>query len=138
MKKPIRAPYATSESHCPTAEVFQCGMVRSSPPNLMTALTTPIKAPPAMKPEATSVPFSLRAVLTALSLERVDTYQATNPPISRGTSSDIGINIPRAKAKAGTRHSVKTTAITAPMPYNSHGAPVPPIRGSMTAAIAFA
>ena len=38
---------------------------RFIPPKRMAALITPINAPPAMKPEANSVPFSPRAALTA-------------------------------------------------------------------------
>ena len=39
--------------------------------------------------------------------------------------------------KAGILQKVSTTAINAPIPYSSQGAPFPDIRGSITAAIAF-
>lgn len=48
---------------------------RLMPPKRIAALITPISAPPAMKPEASKVPFSPRAALIASSLLRVVTYQ---------------------------------------------------------------
>ena len=76
-------------------------MLASMPPNFSRALTTPIKAPPAMKPLAMSVPFSPRSAFTLASLLREVTYQLMAPPTSSGTFSSNGINIPRAKARAG-------------------------------------
>ena len=99
---------------------------------------TPIKAPPAMKPEAMRLPFSPRFLLMVSSLLRVVTYQLTAPPITKGTLSSRGMNIPKAKARAGTLHSVRMIAIAAPMAYKIQGAPTPFINGSMTAAIALA
>ena len=75
---------------------------RFIPPKRMAALITPINAPPAMKPEANSVPFSPRAALTALSLLRVVTYQLIAPPTTSGMFSSSGMNMPNAKANAGT------------------------------------
>ena len=60
------------------------------------------------------------------------------PPTSKGIFSSSGINIPRAKARAGTLNQLRTMAISAPMPYSSQGAPTPLIKGSMTAAMALA
>ena len=80
------------------------------------ALTTPIRAPPAMKPEAMRVPFSWRALLTAASLERVLTYQEIAPPTSSGRLRSMGMNMPRANGRAGTLNAVRISAIAAPMP----------------------
>ena len=60
------------------------------------------------------------------------------PPTTNGTFSSIGMNMPKAKARAGTLQRVSTMASTAPMAYNSQGAPTPFISGSMTAAMALA
>ncbi len=46
--------------------------------------------------------------------------------------------IPRENGRAGILKRVRTMAIKAPIPYKSHGAPPPDIRGSITAAMAFA
>ena len=40
-------------------------MYMSTSANLRIALTTPMSAPPAMNPEAMSVPFSVRAALSS-------------------------------------------------------------------------
>ena len=82
----------------------------------MMALTTPIRAPPAMNPDASNVPFSPRALLTASSLLREVTYQLMAPPTSNGRFSSNGMNIPSAKARAGTLQNVSTNASAAPMP----------------------
>ena len=67
-----------------------------------------------MKPEAIRLPRSPRSLFTASSLERLVTYQLMAPPMTSGTLSSMGMNIPKAKARAGTLHSVSTTAMTAP------------------------
>ena len=67
-------------------------MLASMPPNLSSALTTPIRAPPAIKPLAMSVPFSPRSLFT---------YQLIAPPTNSGTFNSNGMNIPSAKANAG-------------------------------------
>ena len=69
-----------------------------------------------MKPDAKRVPLSPRALLTASSLERVVTYQFTAPPTKSGIFNSKGMNIPKAKAKAGTLQRSRMSAITAPMP----------------------
>ena len=92
--------YAMSEHTSESGLASHDSLTGLNPPKRSRALTTPIKAPPAIKPEANSVPFSPRASLTALSLERVVTYQFTAPPITNGTFSSRGINIPKAKANA--------------------------------------
>ena len=106
--------------------------------NLSIALTTPINAPPAIKPDAMSVPLLLRALLSTSSLLRVLTYHEIAPPINKGILRSIGMNIPSANGSAGILAKVSINAITAPMPYNNHGALPPDIIGSMTADIAFA
>ena len=113
-------------------------MENSTPPNFSSALTTPMRAPPAIKPLAMSVPFSPRALFTLWSLLRVVTYQLTAPPTTNGTFSSRGINIPSANARAGILSHVSTMARAAPMAYSTHGAPTPFISGSMTAAMALA
>ena len=40
----------------------------------------------------------------------------TAPPTSRGTFNSMGMNMPKAKAKAGTFIHVRMMAMTAPMP----------------------
>ena len=89
---------------------------RSMSAKRSTALTTPIKAPPAMKPDAMSVPFSLLASLISLSLLRVFTNQAMAPPTRRGRFKSIGMNIPNANGRAGNLQSVRMMAIAAPIP----------------------
>ena len=68
-----------------------------------------------MKPDAMSVPRSSRALFTASSFERVETYQATRPPTTSGAFNSMGMNIPSEKASAGTPIEVSTSASTAPM-----------------------
>lgn len=111
---------------------------RFIPPKRIVALTTPIKAPPAMKPEASNVPFSRRALFNAWSLLRLPTYQLIAPPINSGVFSSSGINIPNEKASAGILQMFRIIASTAPMAYKSQGAPYPLISGSITAAMALA
>ena len=106
--------------------------------NFSRALTTPMRAPPAMNPEAMRVPLLSLASLRALSFERVLTNHEMAPPTSSGRFRSIGMNIPSANARAGTFNNVSATASTAPMPYSSHGAPPPFIIGWITAAIALA
>ena len=84
--------------------------------NLRMALTTPMRAPPAMKPEAMSVPFSVLSSFNALSLLRLPTNHEIAPPTSIGMLRSIGMNIPRAKGRAGTLKNVRTRAMTAPIP----------------------
>jgi len=86
------------------------------PPNFISALTTPMRAPPAMKPLAMSVPFSPRALLTEASFERVVTNQLMAPPTTSGTLSSKGMNMPKATASAGMCSRSRTMAMTAPMP----------------------
>ena len=54
--------------------------IKLIPPKRKAALTTPIKAPPAIKPEASNVPFSKRAEFKLWSLLRLPTYQLIAPP----------------------------------------------------------
>ena len=58
--------------------------IKLIPPKRKAALTTPIKAPPAIKPEASNVPFSKRAEFKLWSLLRLPTYQLIAPPIKSG------------------------------------------------------
>ena len=104
------------EARCPAATEFQPLRNQSTPANFRIALTTPISAPPAMKPEAISVPFSWRAEFTASSLLRLLTYQLMAPPTSRGRLRSRGMNMPRQKARAGTLNTVRRMAIAAPIP----------------------
>ena len=90
-------------------------LMKLRPPKRIKALTTPMSAPPAMKPEAMSVPFSPRSLLMFSSFVRVVTYQLIAPPTTSGMFSSIGMNMPSAKARAGTPQSVSTMARTAPM-----------------------
>ena len=53
-----------------------------------------------------------RCKVPALSLERVVTYQFTAPPTKRGIFNSKGMNIPKAKAKAGTLQRSRMSAIT--------------------------
>ena len=87
---------------------------QSTSANFRRALTTPISAPPAMKPDAISVPRSKRALLRASSFERFETNHATRPPTTSGAFSSIGMNMPSAKASAGTPIEVSTSASAAP------------------------
>ncbi len=112
--------------------------IKLIPPKRKAALTTPIKAPPAIKPEASNVPFSKRAEFKLWSLLRLPTYQLIAPPIKSGVFRSKGINIPKANANAGILQKFNTTARTAPIAYKAQGAPEPLINGSITAAIAFA
>ena len=57
--------------------------IKLIPPKRKAALTTPIKAPPAIKPEASNVPFSKRAEFKLWSLLRLPTYQLMAPPVQR-------------------------------------------------------
>lgn len=84
----------TARTSAPLQALYQ-----SAPAYLSTALITPIKAPPAINPEAIRVPLSFRALLTASSLLRVETYQLTRPPINNGVFNSSGINIPRGQGR---------------------------------------
>ena len=79
-----------------------------------TLIGGPVGAPPAMKPEAMSVPRSNRALLSASSCVRVETYQAIRPPVTSGAFSSMGMNMPSAKASAGTPIVVSISASMAP------------------------
>ena len=68
--------------------------VSSAPASFRIALTTPINAPPAIKPDASRVPLSWRALLSFSSLDLVLRYQLINPPANRGRLRCRGINIP--------------------------------------------
>ena len=61
-----------------------------TPPKRIAALTTPISAPPAMKPDASSVPFSPRSALRAASLLRLVTYQLRHRPLPAERSAPTG------------------------------------------------
>ena len=94
--------------------------MKFSPPKRSSALTTPMRAPPAMNPLAMRVPFSPRSLASSLlsplsSLLSLVTYQLTAPPTSRGILSSKGMNIPSAKGSAGTFMRVRITAIAAPI-----------------------
>ena len=67
-----------------------------------------------MKPEAISVPRSKRALFRPSSFERPETNQATSPPTTSGAFSSMGMNMPSAKARAGTPIDVSTRASAAP------------------------
>ena len=124
----------TTASHSAPLQVAY----QSAPAYFNTALITPIRAPPAINPEAISVPRSRRILFTFSSLLRVDTYQLTSPPINKGVFRSNGINIPRAKARAGTPIMVRINASAAPAKYSIQGVAPPSIKGLITAAIAFA
>ena len=76
-----------SDTICDMGALMYAVLAKLSPPNCMPALTTPISAPPAMKPEARSVPFSLRRWLSETSVERALTYQLIRPPTMSGKLS---------------------------------------------------
>ena len=86
-----------------------------TPAKRISALTTPISAPPAMKPDAMRVPFSPRSLFASASFERVVTNQFTAPPTRSGMLSCMGMNIPSANGSAGILQNVRITAIAAPM-----------------------
>ena len=126
--------YITTANHsAPLQALYQ-----SAPAYFNIALITPIRAPPAINPEAIRVPLSRLALFTASSLLRVDTNQLTNPPTNQGVFNSNGINIPKAKAKAGTPIMVRIKAKAAPAKYNIQGVAPPSINGLITAAIALA
>ena len=77
----------TTASHSAPLQVAY----QSAPAYFNTALITPIRAPPAINPEAISVPRSRRILFTFSSLLRVDTYQLTSPPINKGVFRSNGI-----------------------------------------------
>ena len=72
--------YIASPNHSALFDAAQSAINHSTPTNFNTAETTPIKAPPAIKPDAIKVPRSKRALLSASSFEREDTNQAIKPP----------------------------------------------------------
>ena len=109
---PMNGMIAMASPYC----AFQSAMNQSTLKNFSSALTTPINAPPAMNPEAISVPLFRRASFRALSFERVLTYQEIAPPTSNGRLRSIGMNIPSANANAGILKKVSTMASTAPIP----------------------
>ena len=80
--------------------------------NLRIALTTPIRAPPAMKPDAMRVPFSTLLLFTSSSLLRLLTNHCTAPPIIKGIFNCKGMNIPNAKASTGTPNRFSINANT--------------------------
>lgn len=125
----ISAMYITSPNHSALFDAAQSAINHSTPTNFNTADTTPINAPPAIKPEAINVPRSKRALFNASSFEREDTNQATRPPITNGAFKYIGINIPNENANAGTPIAVKTNAKAAPIKYRIHGVEPPVIKG---------
>ena len=89
-------------------QLTQASFTRLIPPKRIAALTTPISAPPAMKPDASNVPFSPRSVLRVASLLRLVTYQLMAPPTTRGMFSCNGMNIPSANANAGILNAFST------------------------------
>ena len=105
-----------SAQTCDKGLASHSALTRFMPPNRNRALTTPMSAPPAMNPLAMRVPFSPRSLFVSASLERVVTYQFMAPPTSSGMLSSIGMNMPKAKASAGTLQIVSTIAMIAPMP----------------------
>ena len=108
--------YATSETICEIGASRYAALAKLSPPNCMPALTTPINAPPAMKPEASSVAFSFLRWFRLMSVDRELTYQFTKPPTISGKFSCKGMNIPKAKARAETPQQVSMIEMIAPMP----------------------
>ena len=100
----------------PSAHLFQSYMNQSAPANLSTAETTPIRAPPAMKPDAISVPFFTLASFTSLSLLLLPTHQEMAPPSRSGKFKSIGMNIPRQNANVGTLQKFSSSAMAAPIP----------------------
>ena len=107
--------YITSPIHSALFEAAQSAINHSTPTNFSTAETTPISAPPAMNPEAISVPRSKRALFSASSFERDDTNHAIRPPTTSGAFRYIGMNIPSENANAGTPIAVSTNASAAPI-----------------------
>ena len=105
-----------NESHCAGALASHSALAKLMPPNCMAALTTPIKAPPAMKPEARSVPRSPRRLFNSAEVEREVTYQLTAPPTMSGRLSCKGMNMPRAKARAEMPQALSRSEMRAPMP----------------------
>ena len=115
MKYEISNIYAPKDNICDSGLASQSVLIGLKPQNRRRADTTPIKAPPALKPLAISVPVSPRSLFTELSVERVVTSQFIAPPTSNGALSSIGINIPKAKAKAGMRKKFNIRAMMAPV-----------------------
>ena len=106
--------YITRPRICEPAVAYQSVWKKSRPPNFIAAETTPINAPPAMKPDASNVPRSRRALLRAASVERVETYQLIKPPTMSGVFKYKGMNIPNAKGNTGTPSKLSNKAKIAP------------------------
>ena len=70
--------------------------IKLIPPKRKAALTTPIKAPPAIKPEASNVPFSKRAEFKALVFAT-----ASYVPTDRSTDQKRRIQVQRNKHTQG-------------------------------------
>ena len=90
--------------------VSPSGFSYLKPKKIIAALTTPMRAPPAMKPLANSVPRSLRAALTFSSLLRLPTNQLMMAPTSSGAFNCKGMNIPSEKGRAGTLSQLSNRA----------------------------
>ena len=84
MKKPMSMRYMPNDTHSAPGVCTQPDSMKSAPKKRRAALTTPIKAPPAMKPEANKVPSSPLDSLMALSFVRDVTYHCIKPPTNNG------------------------------------------------------
>ena len=113
-RKRIRAMYITMARML--LAVSLSGLTYLKPKKIIAALTTPMRAPPAMKPDAKRVPRSLRALLTFSSLLRLPTNQLMMAPTSSGALSYRGMNIPSEKGRAGTFNQLSSRARIAPTP----------------------
>ena len=108
------ATYITTANISAPEVAFHDEANQSAPKYLSSALTTPISAPPAIKPDAISVPRSRRAFFPRSLPLRLATYQLIRPPTRSGVLSSSGMNIPSANASAGTPIIVKISASAAP------------------------
>ncbi|MGC4000174.1 MAG: N-6 DNA methylase [Anaeromyxobacter sp.] len=84
--------------------------------NRSSAVMTPMSAPPAMKPDAISVPRSWRAAATFSSFDDRLSSQAVAAPRISGELRSMGRYMPSARARPETPHISAATAKTAPRP----------------------
>src|SRR5208283_1855155 len=106
----------------PVCESARDALYQSKPPNLRNAAMTPNSEPPAMNPDAMSVPRENRALFNFSLFEREVTHHETIPPMTSGVFSSCGIYIPSAKASGEIFTITKINEITAPTRYKIHGA----------------
>src|SRR5271169_5841738 len=98
----------------PVWEPASDALYQSKPPNLRNAAMTPNSDPPAINPDAISVPRENRALSSFSFLERVVTHQETMPPMTSGVFSSCGIYMPSANASGEMLTITRINEMTAP------------------------